>query len=117
MRIYLDGCCLNRLTDDQSQTRVHSEAEAVERILGLVQESIATWVSSHVLELEISRNPDLDRRNDVLALLAFADEVVAPLSKTAARAKEIEQFGFGEFDALHLACAEQGGRRCVSHDR
>lgn len=108
MRIYLDGCCLNRLTDDQSQTRVRDEAEAVEKILGLVQAGRATWVSSRVLEIEIGRNPDLERRHDVLALLAFADEVVVPQSKAAARAEAIKQLGFGEFDALHLACAEQG---------
>lgn len=33
MRIYLDACCLNRLTDDQTQRRVRQEAEAVEQIL------------------------------------------------------------------------------------
>lgn len=85
MRIYLDGCCLNRLTDDQSQARVREEAEAVEEILRLVQLGRATWVSSRVLEIEIGRNPDLERRHDVLALLMFADEVVIPLDKDAAR--------------------------------
>ena len=108
MRIYLDACCLNRLTDDQSQTRVHDEAEAVEGILRLVQEGRATWVSSRVLEIEISRNPDLERRRDVLALLAFANEVVVPQSNDAVRAASIERLGFREFDALHLACAEHG---------
>jgi hypothetical protein len=99
---------LNRLTDDQSQARVHDEAEAVEGILRLVQDRTATWVSSRVLEIEISRNPDLERRNDVLALLAFADETVVPLPNDATRAESLKRLGFGEFDALHLACAEQG---------
>jgi predicted nucleic acid-binding protein len=103
----LDGCCLNRLRDDQSQIRVRDEAEAVEGILRLVQDGRATWVSSRVLEIEISRNPDLERREDILALLAFADEVVIPQSEEAARARSLEQLGFGEFDALHLVCAEQ----------
>ena len=108
MRIYLDACCLNRLTDDQSQARIHGEAEAVESILRLVQAGRATWVSSRVLEIEIGRNPDLERRHDVLTLLEFADEVVVPHSQDAARAESLERLGFGEFDALHLACAEQG---------
>lgn len=112
----MDGCCLNRLTDDQSQARVHEEAEAMEGILRLIEGGRATWVSSRVLEIEIGRNPDLERRHDVLALLAFADEVIVPQAKDAARAKSLEQLGFGEFDALHLACAEQGGRGCVSYD-
>jgi predicted nucleic acid-binding protein len=29
LRIYLDACCLSRLTDDQSQARVRGEAEAL----------------------------------------------------------------------------------------
>jgi hypothetical protein len=104
----LDGCCLDRLTDDQTQARVHDEAEAVEGIPRLVQGGRATWVSSQVLEIEISRNPDWERRHDVLALLAFADEVVVPLPNDANRAESLERLGFGEFDALRLTCAEQG---------
>jgi hypothetical protein len=33
MRIYLDACALNRLSDDQTQPRVRAEAEGVERAL------------------------------------------------------------------------------------
>ena len=84
MRLYLDACCLNRLTDDQSQDRVRREAEAVEGILRLVRGGQATWVSSIALEIEISRNPD------------------------AERAAVLQKLGFGTFDALHLASAEQG---------
>ena len=108
MRLYLDACCLNRLTDDQSQTRIRNEAEAVEAILRLVREGQAIWVSSTTLEIEISRNPDIDRRRDVAALLALANEVVVPRSPSAERAALLQKLGFGAFDALHLACAEQG---------
>jgi predicted nucleic acid-binding protein len=99
---------LNRLTDDQSQTRVRNEAEAIEGILRLVCEGQATWVSSTTLEIEISRNPDADRRRDVAALLAFSNEVVVPRSRSAGRAAFLEKLGFGTIDALHLASAEQG---------
>ncbi|SPF39756.1 conserved hypothetical protein [Candidatus Sulfopaludibacter sp. SbA4] len=108
MRLYLDSCCLNRLTDDQSQARIRQEAEAVEAILGLVREGKATWVSSTVVEIEINRNPDADRRHEVAALLAFAEEVVVPRSRSAERAAFLQKLGFDPFDALHLACAEQG---------
>jgi len=99
---------LNRLTDDQSQARIRQEAEAVEAILGLVREGKATWVSSTVVEIEINRNPDADRRHEVAALLAFAEEVVVPRSRSAERAAFLQKLGFDPFDALHLACAEQG---------
>ena len=78
MRLYLDACCLNRLTDDQSQARIRDEAEAVEAIFRMVRTGKATWVSSTALEIEINRNPDADRRHDVAALLALASEVVVP---------------------------------------
>ena len=85
MRLYLDACCLNRLTDDHSQSRIRNEAEAVEAILRLVGEGRATWVSSTALEIEIGRNPDTDRRHDVAALLALANEVVVPRYREAVR--------------------------------
>ena len=108
MRVYLDACCLNRLTDDQGQLRVRNEAEAVEVVLRAVREGKATWASSTVLEIEISRNPDADRRRDVVALLNLANEVLVPGPRLAERAAFLQTLGFGTFDALHLACAEQG---------
>ena len=94
--------------DDQSQVRVRNEAEAIEGFLGLVREGQATWVSSATLEIEISRNPDADRRRDAAALLAFSNEVVVPRTRSAERAEFLQKLGFGTFDALHLACAEHG---------
>jgi predicted nucleic acid-binding protein len=104
----LDACCLNRLTDDQSQLRVREEAEAIEHILGMVRQGRATWVSSTILDLEISRNPDQERRNDVNSLLILASEVVRPETEDADRAAELQKLGISSFDALHLACAERG---------
>jgi len=108
LRLCLDACCLNRLTDDQSQARIREEAEAVDGVLRLIREAQVTWVSSTALEIEISRNPDSERRDDVAALLVFADVVVVPRSHTAERAAFLQSLGFGAFDALHLASAEQG---------
>ena len=70
VKIYLDACALNRLTDDQSQSRIHTEAEAeaVERVLPLVRKDEAEWKTSIVLEAESRRNPNGEGRNDALAL-------------------------------------------------
>jgi hypothetical protein len=65
-------------------------------------------VSSTALEIEISRNPDVDRRRDVAALLAFSNEVVVPRPRSADRAAFLQKLGFDTFDVLHLASAEQG---------
>ncbi len=109
MRVYLDACCLSRLTDDQSQARVRAEAEAVERIMRMMREGRADWVSSTVLNIEISRNPDSDRRREAEALLSFASEVFVPEMADSNRAQQIEELGFTAFDALHLASAEGAG--------
>ena len=108
MRLYLDACCLNRLTGDRSQARIRDEAEAVEAIFRMARAGEATWVGSTALEIEIDRNPDADRRHDVAALLALANEVVVPQSRSAERAAFLQKLGFDPFDALHLACAEEG---------
>ena len=109
MKLYLDACCLSRLTGDQSHARVRGEAHAVESILRLIRNQRAVWVSSTVLEVEISRNPDAERRRDLSALLAFANETVVPRAAAAGRAMSLEQLGFDAFDALHLAVAELAG--------
>jgi predicted nucleic acid-binding protein len=109
LRVYLDACCLSRLTDDQGQTRVRAEADAVEQILGMVRAGLALWVSSTALNVEVGRNPDPDRRHDAEQLLAFVNEVVVAKNADADRARQIAQLGFSAFDSLHLACAERGG--------
>lgn len=107
MRIYLDACCLNRLTDHQSQARVRDEAAAVEAAFRRVRAGGDTWISSTALEIEINRNPDPDRRHEVAMLLALANEIVVPQSSTAERAASLQKLRFAPFDALHLACAEE----------
>jgi hypothetical protein len=78
VKIYLDAGALNRLTDDQSQSRIHTEAEAVEQVLQLVWKGEAEWKASIVLDAEIRRNPDGAGRNDALKLLSLAGEFVRP---------------------------------------
>lgn len=106
MKIYLDACCLNRLTDDQNQPRIHEEAGAVERILKLVRDGIVQWISSDALADEIDRNPDPERKFGNVALLAFTSEIVEENDQIARRAEALHRVGYGVFDALHLACAE-----------
>lgn len=62
-----------------------------------------------MLSLEISRNPDSERRRGAEALLTFAREIFTPDSATADLAQRIERLGITSFDALHLASADQSG--------
>ena len=106
MKIYLDACCLNRLTDDQNQPRIRQEAAAVERVFKLVRDGTVQWISSDALAEEIDRNPDLERKSGNVALLALASEIIEENDQIAHRAKALHKAGYGVFDALHLACAE-----------
>jgi len=106
MKIYLDACCLNRLTDDQTQLRIRREAEAVEQILRQTRDGEIQWISSEALTEEIDRNPAVERRLENAALLALASESLEVDDSIADRAAKLHIAGYGAYDALHLACAE-----------
>ena len=106
MRIYLDACCLNRLTDDQTQLRIRREAESVELILKLMREGAIQWIVSEALIDEIERNPESERRIETLTLLKLASARVEVDRPVGERARELQAQGYDAYDALHLACAE-----------
>src|SRR5260370_10502083 len=103
MRIYLDACCLSRLTEDQAQLRIRREAEAVEQILRRIRGSEIQWISSEALTDEIDRNPDVQRRLENAALLALASESVQVDDSIALRAANLQIAGYGAYDAMHLS--------------
>ena len=90
MRIYFDACCLNRLTDDQSQRRIAEEAEAVEQIIRLLRAKTIEWLSSTALEAETNNNPDQERRHEVEVLLLLAKETIPLDGRIIQRAKDLE---------------------------
>jgi predicted nucleic acid-binding protein len=109
MRIYLDVCCLNRPFDDHVQDRVRLESEAVLTILSHSQTENWLLLSSEVVDIEISKIPDNDRRHKVSILSAMPHSYIVIDDEIEKRALELEKLGFRSFDALHIACAEKGG--------
>ena len=108
-RIYLDVCCLNRPFDDQTQARIHLEAEAVLAIISRCETDDWEWISSEVVDLEISRIPDPERRRRVQTMASHSHITVVVGQEEVGRAREFENWGILAYDALHLACAESGG--------
>jgi predicted nucleic acid-binding protein len=96
-----------RLLDQGSQTRVRAESRAVEEFFAFVFLGRVRWIVSEVLEAEILANPDSDMRSEALRLLHAAAERIVLTDDTFHRANVLERLGYGAFDALHLACAEQ----------
>ena len=107
--VYLDTCCLNRLFDDQRQLRVRLETEAVRAVLQAVVAGDVRLLGSTAVDLEISRNPNVDRRQRVAELAALATERVALSAADRSAARRFEAERLGAFDALHLTAAERGG--------
>jgi predicted nucleic acid-binding protein len=106
-RVYLDACALIRLFDEGIQARVRDESHAVEEFLARVFQGAVDWVVSEVLEAEILNDLYGDERPEVVELLALSTERIVLTDETFQRADALEKVGYGAFDALHLACAEQ----------
>jgi len=109
MRVYLDACCLSRLTDDQSQARIREEAEAVEVVLAGIRRGTVQLLSSEALDDEVSRNSSLERRMEAQTTLSLAVTNIEIDEAIALRAQSLFGLGYGPFDALHLAAAESAG--------
>ena len=109
MKIYFDVCCLNRPYDDQTQDRIHLESEAVITILGHIESEEWSLVSSGVVSYEISQTSDEERKRRLHSLVRRASEFIPVGRQTYVRARELQnRLGIRAYDALHIACAEQG---------
>jgi predicted nucleic acid-binding protein len=106
VKIYLDVCCLNRPFDDQSQERIRLESEAVITILG--RGKTLTLLTSEIVDLEVSKIPDEDRRHKVTLLSSISKVNIVIDDEIIGRAKDLSKMGFKSFDAFHIACAEGG---------
>jgi predicted nucleic acid-binding protein len=104
MNVYLDNCCINRLFDDHGSHRVRFESEAVKVILSLCEQR--HW--HNIARFEVDQMPDKARRKKLQLVMGQTDELVNIDKSISSRAKEFEEKGIQAFDALHLACAEDG---------
>jgi len=109
VKVYLDTSVYNRPFDDQSQSRVRLEAEAFLSILEKAVSGAISILGSSALLYENSRNPFADRKERVSSYLAIASKVIMTSDSIKKRAVSLELLGIGPLDALHLACAEDGG--------
>jgi predicted nucleic acid-binding protein len=107
MKIYLDVCCLNRPFDDQTQDRIHLEAEAILAVLNYSRMSAWSVIGSAVIDFEIGRMPDHDKRLKVQILSTLHDIYVKVDAGVERRAMELKQVGLKALDALHVSCAER----------
>jgi hypothetical protein len=108
MLVYLDICCLKRPFDDQSQTRIHLETEAVLVLLDASGQQLE-FLHAAAHDLENDQNPLPSRAAKVRQWLETIPRVDLADDVLKARTAELMLLGFKNFDAFHLACAEAGG--------
>jgi predicted nucleic acid-binding protein len=108
-RIYLDACCVNRPFDDQIQSRIYVETQAIMTILSQCQCQSGTWklINSSALISELNQTPDLEKLQNVKKLLLIAKIKVINSAFIENRTAELEKLGFSSYDANHIASAER----------
>lgn len=106
-RIYLDVCCLNRPFDDWTQERVRLEGECIMTIISLCESRQCKIISSSAIQAEINQNTNLERLINLRKILSVAKVLVLDSFELRQRIQEIQELGFTEFDAAHLASAER----------
>jgi predicted nucleic acid-binding protein len=107
MKIYLDMCSLHRPLDNKTQIRIALEAEAVLGVIALCDAGQVELVSSEALLYEVSRNPNLTRKEYASEVLSKASSFVALNERIENRARELNRLGIKPLDGLHLASAEE----------
>lgn len=107
MRVYLDNCCYNRPFDIQTQTAIKIESDAKLLIQGLMRTGVLEYAWSFMLRMEVSRNPDYQRKKAIQNWANGAAIDIPPSVAIRLRASDLMRYGIKSADAIHLACAEQ----------
>lgn len=106
LKIYLDNCCYNRPFDDQSQIRIHLEAQAKLYIQAKIREGSYELAWSYILDYENGKNPYEEKR---LAIVPW--KKISSLCGTEETedillfAESLAEKGIKTYDALHISCA------------
>lgn len=108
MKVYLGNCAIQRPLDDKSQIRIALEAEAVLGIISLCKLKIIELLSSDILVFEISKTPNMTRKEYAFEFLELSSTFININSEIENRANELEKEGLKALDALHFASAEIG---------
>jgi hypothetical protein len=108
MKLYIDLSCFNRPFDNQDQERIRIETDAVFGILNRIMDRTDVLLWSWALSFENDKHPRPDRRAEIAAWEAQAEQSVGLSDKVEERVRQIAQAGISNLDALHLALAEEG---------
>ena len=106
MKIYLDNCCYNRPFDDQSQIKIHLEAQAKLNIQAQIRNGVYDLVWSYILDYENGKNPYEEKRLAIAPWKEISSFCVAEETEDILIfAESLASKGIKTYDALHISCA------------
>lgn len=105
--IYLDVCCLNRPFDNQKQTRIRLESEAILIALDKFKSNEWQLITSNAIEAEISQISNREKLKEIIQILSLATVRILVNKTIEKRTLELSKLGFSVYDAAHIACAEE----------
>ena len=101
----MDNCCFNRPYDDQSLLKNYLESEAKIYIQKEILHENFEIAWSYMMDYEISFNPFIDRKTQILKWKNLAIVDVDETKEIIDLANEIMKKNIKPKDALHLSCA------------
>ncbi len=72
----MDVCCLSRLYDDESYSRIRLESEAIRTILASCEKGVDSLIGSFAIEMELSKTVDVGKKEKIESLLVLVNEKV-----------------------------------------
>ena len=108
MKIYLDNCCYNRPYDDQSQLRIHQEAEAKLYIQEMISRKEFELVTSFMLDFENGQNCNILNQARIKQFMRENETYYVGSNHyytLEQRVNTIMATGVKQKDAFHVACA------------
>ena len=109
VKIYFDNCCYNRPFDEQFQSKIVQETNAIMDIINFAENGYAKIYTSSLVELEMEDNKNPIKKEQVtLFYNSINNKASIPLSKAInERAKELlAKYNIKYKDALHIAYCE-----------
>ena len=100
--IYMDCCCLNRPSDDQTQDKIRIESDVIIAILYKCFYNSWKLIGSDIVEYEIRKTPDINKMSRALDLYKIRKESINLNDIILKRAKELQQYGLKLMDSVAL---------------
>jgi len=110
LKIYFDSCIYNRPYDDQTQSKIQNETNAIMDIINSINNNKYIIYSSLAVELELGKIKEIEK---LYGVRLFYNSVKASKIKfdmtVDARAKELlKKYNIKYKDGLHIAYCELG---------